>query len=178
MQQLALDFAKPVPRYNAVIMMALLLLATLITTFFVLQQQQLSDEIHHANQQAAGLKNAGELHSKISPELELQMSAAHQIQHTLNTPWESMLNALEQAQQESQGIRLLSIQPKPEKGEVLIGGIAPEFDVLVKYINSLRQQHGLGEAVLLNQHWEQNSNGADEAGQDSLMFNLSVVWLS
>lgn len=177
MQQLALDFAKPIPRYDAVIMMVLLLLATLFTTFFVFQQQRLSDEIYHANQQAAGVRNAGELRSKISPELELQMSAAHQIQHALNTPWESMLNALEQAQQENQGIRLLSIQPKPEKGEVLIAGIAPEFDVLVKYLNSLRQQHGLGDAVLLNQHWEQSGNAADVAGQDNLMFNLSVAWL-
>lgn len=177
MQQLTLDFAKPVPRYNVVIMAVLLLLATVITTLFVFEQQRLSDEIRQANQQAAGAERAGELRSRISPELELQMSAAYQIQHTLNMPWEEMLNALEQAQQENQGIRLLSIQPKPEKGEVLIVGIAPEFGVLVKYINSLRQQHGLGEAVLLNQHWEQNSNAADVTGQDNLMFNLSVIWV-
>lgn len=177
MQQLALDFAKPVPRYNVVIMMVLLLLATLVTAFFVYQQQQIRDEIDHTNQQAAGVGNAGELRARISPELELQMSAAHQIQHMLNTPWGTMLNALEQAQKENQDIKLLSIQPKPEKGEVLITGISPEFDVLVEYINSLRQQHGLGEAVLLNQHWEQSDNVTNEAEQDNLMFNLSVVWL-
>lgn len=173
MQQLTLDFCRPVPRYDVVIMAVLLLLATLITTFFVFQHQRLSDEISQINQQVAGVKHSGELQSRISPELDLQMSAAYQIQHTLNMPWEAMLNALEQAQQENQGIKLLSIQPKPEKGEVLIVGIAPEFGVLVKYINNLSQQHGLGEAVLLNQHWEQS----EVTGQGDLMFNLSVVWM-
>jgi hypothetical protein len=69
------------------------------------------------------------------------------------------------------------LQPKPEKGEVLITGTALEFDDLVKYLNSLRKQPGFGDAILLNQHWEQNGDASNADGQDNLMFNLSVVWL-
>lgn len=177
MKTLALDFANPVPRYNAVMIAVLLLLAGLIATFFVLQQQRLSDEIDRINQQVAGAQNTGRPKSGANPELERQMSAARQTQRALNIPWERMLNALEQAKQDNAGIRLRSLQPKPEKGEVLITGTAPEFDALVKYLNSLRQEKGLGDAILLNQHWDQNGDAANADGQDNLMFNLSVVWL-
>lgn len=177
MKQLALDFANPVPRYNAVIIAILLLLVGSIANFFVLQQQQINGEIDRINHQAAGAQKAGRAQSGANPELERQVSAARQVQRALNMPWEPMLNALEQAKQDNPSIRLLSMQPKPEKGEVLINGTAPEFDALVKYLNSLRQQPGLGDAVLLNQHWEQNGDEANADGQDGLMFNLSVVWL-
>jgi hypothetical protein len=176
MQHLALDFTKSAPRYNAVVVVCLFLCVALITAFFVLQQQQLSNEIARITRQKTGVQVAG-IPAKSSPDLERKISATHQTLRALNMPWEPMLSALEQAQQENPNIKLLSIQPKPEKGEVVISGVAPEFDALVKYLNSLRLQPGLGDAVLLNQHWEQNGGAENAAGQDKLMFNLAVVWL-
>jgi hypothetical protein len=177
MKTLALDFANPVPRYNTVMIVVLLLLAGSVMTFFVLQQQKFVGEIDRINRQVAGAKNAGSVKSALNPELERQTSAARQTQRALNIPWEGMLNALELAKQGNAGIRLRSLQPKPEKGEVLITGTALEFDDLVKYLNSLRKQPGFGDAILLNQHWEQNGDASNADGQDNLMFNLSVVWL-
>ena len=176
MQHLALDFTKPVPRYNAAVMVCLFLCVVLITAFFVLQQRQLSNEIARINRQKTGVQDAG-TPARSTPDLERKISATHQTLRALNMPWEPMLSALQQSQQENPNIKLLSIQPKPEKGEVLIAGVAPEFDALVKYLNSLRQQPGLGDAVLLNQHWEKNVGAENAVGQDVLMFNLAVMWL-
>lgn len=175
MLNLELDFTKSVPRYNATLLGALFLLITLVAAFFIYQQQLLSKEIQRKNSQ---LSNAQHVRSqdKANPDLERQLSEGYQTQRSLNMYWEPMLSALEHAQQENASIKLLSIQPKPEKGELLIAGEASEFDALVKYLNSLRQQSGLGEAVLLNQHWEQSASDENSAKYDKLLFNLSVIW--
>ena len=176
MPYLALDFTRPVPRYNLIVMGVLFVLVALMTAFFVFQQQQLNDVMKRKNSQTTSMENV-QTQSKANPDLERQLSAAQQTQRSLNMPWESMLAALEQSQRENVSIKLLSIQPKPEKGEVLITGEAPEFDASVKYLNSLRQQPGLGDAVLLNQHWEQTAGAENSTEHDKLMFNLSVIWL-
>ena len=172
MRYLALDFAKPTPRYNIAVMWGLLLSVSLTMAFFVIQQQHFTGEIRRISQQKVGMQ--ARVTSKTNPDIALQLSAAQETQRALNMPWEKMLSALEQAQQENPSIRLLSVQPKPEKGVILISGVTAEFDVLVKYLNSLRQQPSLGDAVLLNQHWEQDVSATS---QDKLMFNLSVAWL-
>jgi nitrate reductase NapAB chaperone NapD len=176
MHHLELDFTRPVPRYNQVLLGALLVLVIVLTTFFVYQQQLLSKEIDRKKNQIIN-KQDFKSRNMHNPELERQAGEAHQTQRNLNIPWGSMLSALESAQKENLNIRLLSVQPKPEKGEVLIAGEATEFDALVNYLNSLRQQPGMGDAVLLNQHWEQSIDVEDTVKHDKLMFNLSVIWL-
>jgi hypothetical protein len=176
MHHLELDFTQPVPRFNQFLLGSWLVLVILLATFFVYQQQLLNKEIERQKNQIMSKQDFNP-QNKLNPELERQMSEAHQIQRNLNLTWESMLSSLESAQKENLSIMLLSVQPKPEKGEILISGEAPEFEALVRYINSLRQQPSLGDAMLLNQHWEKSIGDKDAVKNDKLMFNLSVIWL-
>lgn len=175
MQHLTLDFTRPAPRYSVAMMWGLLLCFGLVTIFFVVQQQQLSNEINRIHQKNLAAQETNRP-VKINPDVAFQLSAVQKTQYALNIPWEKMLTALEQAQLENLKVQLLSVQPKPEKAEILISGVVLSFDELAKYMNSLRLQPGLGDVVLLSQHWEQNVDSDNIVTQDQLMFNLSVVW--
>ncbi len=175
MPNLALDFVKPAPRYSMLVMTSLLSVLALTAIVLVLQQRQWAGEINEKNSQAnlAGktTMSAGAVQNEA-----LGIKYAHQVQQALNQPWHSLLNALEQAQKDNNGIKLLSIQPKPERRQVLLGGQANEFDALMQYLESLRKQPGLGEVVLLNQHWEESAASEDSGQAEMLIFNLSAIW--
>jgi hypothetical protein len=155
---------------------ALFLLIAIVTTFLVYQQQLMSKKIERSYSQAINERDTRP-QLKVNPDLERQLSVARQTQRSLNVHWEIMLSALEQVQQENPSVKLLSIQPQPEKGQVLIAGEVSEFDALIKYLNKLRQQPSLGDAMLLNHHWEQSINAENAVAYDKLVFNLSVIWL-
>lgn len=176
MPLLALDFVQPAPRYNMAVMVSLLSLSVLTAGILLIQQQQWADEITKKNSQATHVKKI-EFTRGVNMDEALSVKHAHQVQNTLNQPWGVLFKALEQAQMDNPDVRLLSVQPKPEKRQVLISGAVPEFDELVKYTNSLREQTGIGEISLLNQHWEESADNDHSGQSEKLMFNISVIWL-
>lgn len=176
MPLLALDFVQPAPRYNMVLIIILLMLSLLTAVVLLTQQQQWAEEIKTKNSQVTTL-NQPALSVAISMDEDSKIKHAHQVQSMLNQPWSVLFNALEHAQADNPAVRLLSVQTRPEKGQVLIAGEVPEFDVLVKYTNSLREQAGLSEVSLLNQHWEVTADNEHADQKEKLMFNISVIWL-
>lgn len=176
MPLLTLDFVQPSPRYNMVLIITLFMLSLLTAVVLLTQQQQWAEEIKKKNSQVTTVKQSA-LSTAITMEEALKIKHAHQVQSTLNRPWSVLFKALEHAQEDNPSVRLLSVQTKPEKGQVLLAGEVPEFDALVKYTNSLREQAGLGEISLLNQHWEITADNEHAEQNEKLMFNISVIWL-
>ncbi len=176
MPLLALDFVQPAPRYNMVLIITLFMLSLLTAVVLLTQQQQWAEEIKKKNSQVTTVKKSA-LSKAITMDEALKIKHAHQVQSALNQPWSVLFKALEQAQADNPAVRLLSVQTRPEKGQVLLAGEVPEFDALVKYTNSLREQTGIGEISLLNQHWETSADNEGSEQNEKLLFNISVIWL-
>lgn len=164
MKHLQLDFSPYSPRLRNIVG-GVTLVACLLAGFWLLaDQRNLNEQISQYQDQSIG--RAG-LRRPIASAEERQ---ADEAVRALNMPWETMLNALEQVQATSAGVHLLTVQPNPAKGEVLLGGEAEDFSILMDYTKALRAKPQFSEVVLVNQRL------ADENSQTRLAFTLVGHW--
>lgn len=98
----------------------------------------------------------------------LEVAQANQVVRQLSHPWNALFLAVEQSGGET--IALLSLEPDPHKGTVMIGGEAKDLDALLKFVRQLASREVFGNVFLQNHEVQQ----ADP--QKPLRFSLLAEW--
>jgi len=167
-QDLDLDFARQCKPFSRVWMWLVAAILSLLLIGAVYQWQQMQSTLAA---QAALTASYSQSTPKVSSQLNASIQLAHETQYALNIPWDTMLAALEKAQEQTPEMRLLSIQPQPKRLEVMVSGVVSDFSVLAQYIAALKEQAEFSDAVLVSQRWEEA-----EIGEVSMHFRLAVRW--
>ncbi len=98
----------------------------------------------------------------------LEVAQANQVVRQLSQPWNTLFIAVETSGGEK--IALLSLEPDPNKGTVIIGGEAKDLDALLKYVRQLTAREVFGNVFLQNHEIQQ----ADP--EKPLRFSLLAEW--
>lgn len=103
-----------------------------------------------------------------------EQAIANKTLRQLNIPWHSLLTTLEQVQMQHPQIKLVSLQPNPNKNTLILSAEASHFAAMMTYVESLKQQKTLQQVTLVNQAALEN----DSEGQASktLAFTLQAEW--
>jgi hypothetical protein len=170
MKRLQLDFSPHRTRLRNT-MGGVVFVVCLLAGFALLASQRSLDEriSQYAAQQDQPGKRMGS-NARRTPLLLAEEKQAREAQHALDMPWNSLLGALEQAQSVSSGVHLLSVQPNPAKGEVMLAGETEDFATLMDYVKALRTQPQFFDVVLVNQRL------TDDKNQTRLAFTLLAQW--
>ncbi|HSR01525.1 MAG TPA: hypothetical protein VLM20_01925 [Methylophilaceae bacterium] len=161
-----LDFAtqcKPYSRFLVLIIAGCLCFLLVVMIYHL---QQLKSELNIKSKNSE--ENFQPSKKKLSPSLQQSFKLAHQTQAELNVPWEAMLISLENAQAAVPQMRLLSIQPDPKKAVIVMTGVVDEFSVLADYIDIIKSQPTITDAVLQRQQW-------GEAPDNEVRLNFILV---
>ncbi len=169
-QHLDIDFATSCQKYSPSGMMLFFILMLLLLGSTIYYDRALKAEID--GRSGTDVANITPNRHDPLPSLEHSLQLAHETENSLNLQWESQFGALEQAQVENPEIRLLSIQPNLSRSEIALTGESPNFNSIVKYIDSLRNQPALGDAVLVNQR----KDTVETDKSDAIEFTISVGW--
>ena len=168
MKRLQLDFSPYSTRLRNIVG-GVTLVACLLAGFWLLaDQRNLNERISQYQDQQYQDQSVGRTGLRSTPSIEERQ--ADEAVQALNMPWDTMLSALEQVQAKNSGVHLLTVQPNPTKGEVLLGGEAEDFSILMDYTKALRAKPQFSEVVLVNQRL------ADEDSQTRLAFTLLAHW--
>lgn len=167
MTPLALDFSPYRARRRRLLGLLTLGVAALLLAAALLQQRTLQARIAELDAAAAAAVPA---QVAVTPsESELQDGrAALAAQRALNLPWQDLLAALEQAQDDK--VLLLALQPNPQRQEVVLSGEAASFAALMHYLKALRAQPVFADVALVNQRQVEQEEGS------RLAFTLAADW--
>jgi hypothetical protein len=103
-----------------------------------------------------------------------ETSLAKQAQQKLNLPWMPMLSALEKVKQNNPAIQLMRISPNPSRGEIKLNGEAATFADITQLLTDLRATPAFSDAVLVNQHLEQDAD--KPASPPIVVFEMNIGW--
>jgi len=170
MKRLQLDFSPHHLRLRNTLGGAAVMLCLLAGFALLASQRSLDQRIarYAAQQEQPGKRG---VNAARDPLLLAEEKQAREAQQALQMPWDAMLGALEHVQSGSFGIHLLSVQPNPAKGEVVLEGEAKDFSTLMDYVKNLRAQAQFSDVVLVNQRLVEASES-----QTGLAFTLQAQW--
>lgn len=103
-----------------------------------------------------------------------ETNLAKQTQQRLNLPWMSMLSALEKVKQNNPAIQLVRINPNPSRSEIKLSGEAAAFSDITQLLTDLRAASAFSDAVLVNQHLEQDVD--KPALPPIVVFEINIGW--
>lgn len=171
MKRLQLDFSPHRAHLRNVIGGAALAVCLLAGLALLASQRNLDQRIaRYAVQQEQPWKRMGS-NARRDPLILSEEKQTREALHALDMPWNALFGALERVQATSSGVYLLSVQPNPDKGEVVLGGEAENFSILMNYVKALRAQPQFYDVVLVNQRLAPESTG-----QGHLVFTLLAQW--
>ncbi len=171
MKRLQLDFSPHRARLRNVIGGAALTVCLLAGLALLAGQRNLDQRItRYAVQHEQPWKRMG-ANARRDPLMLSEEKQTREAQHALDLPWNALLGALERVQSASSGVHLLSVQPNPAKGEVVLGGEAENFSILMNYVKALRAQPQFYDVVLVNQRL-----APETTSQGRLAFTLLAQW--
>ncbi len=103
----------------------------------------------------------------VSEDDSAALAAADKLSAQIRRPWVQLFMQLEQIQ--AKGVRLGQILPQAgDKASVQLGGEADDAESLYAYLRQLRQEGGLHEVYLLEQHWD--------GEKEVLRFQVQARW--
>jgi hypothetical protein len=102
---------------------------------------------------------------KASPD---EVAVAKETVQRLSTPWTNLLSALEAAASEQ--VALLSIEPDPKAGTVLISGDSKDYLAALTYVLNLSRAETLSRVQLVKHEVRQNEP------QKPVGFSVSAAW--
>lgn len=157
-------------------------LLLLVTLFLFLDYQQTLQDLKDYQAQHPTASPVARSAPRNAP-LESSLLLAQKTAMRLNTPWEPLFAALENAQQGT-AVHLLSIEPQTGRDELVLTGAVADFPTLLRYVAQLRQQPMLKEPTIINQRWqfdtpvmpEQTEMPPSPSGKPLLNFTLSLNW--
>jgi Tfp pilus assembly protein PilN len=163
MQALEIDFRRA-RRSPAWIGRVLLALAVAFALDVGISLQQLR---HALAENQARLQRAAPLATpvKASPE---EIALVRETVQRLSTPWDNLFGALETAA--SDDVALLSIEPDPRAGKVVISGDSKDYLAALTYVLSLSRAETLGAVQLVRHEMKQNDP------QKPVAFSVSATW--
>jgi hypothetical protein len=103
-----------------------------------------------------------------------ETNLVRQTQQRLNLPWMPMLSALEKVKQNNPAIQLVRINPNPSLSEIKLSGEAATFADITQLLTDLRAALTFSDAVLVNQHLEQDAD--KPALPPIVVFEINVGW--
>lgn len=168
MKRLDLDFSPYKARRRLHIGIFALFLTLLVGAFLLMQQQKLNRLLNEVS-----ATRTLPSHADTKADLRLNNIAEKQasvVMVSLQRPWLAMFDALEQAQSANEAVHLLSIQPNPAKGEVMLTGEATDFSSLLSYISKLKEQSQFVDVALISQRRVERDH------QPALAFSLMIQW--
>ncbi|NQZ53777.1 MAG: hypothetical protein HRT93_05930 [Piscirickettsiaceae bacterium] len=98
------------------------------------------------------------------------LKVASAVQGKLNFPWQDLLSSLEVVKKSAPKIKLMTIQPNPTKGDVLIGAEAVDLPTMLNFIDLLKEQPVFQDVLLVNQRHLGLNN------KKRLSFTLKMRW--
>jgi len=107
------------------------------------------------------------VHAKPTERDLIKLQEARTIQQKLNFPWDVLLAAIETVKQEISTVSLLTIQPNPAKGEVILGADAVNVKAMLAFVTLLEQQAIFNNVLLINQR---------EIKHSRVAFTLKMEW--
>jgi hypothetical protein len=96
-----------------------------------------------------------------------EVAAARDTLQRLSTPWDKLFGALESAA--SDQVALLSIQPDPKAGTVLISGDSKDYLAALTYVLNLSRAEALTRVQLARHEMKQDQG-------KSVGFSVSAAW--
>jgi hypothetical protein len=167
-------------RYSQAGLFTLSALLCLVALYLMLDYQRTAQSLKDY-QAEHPMAKAPTRSTKPDARLEGTLQLAQKTAMRLNTPWEPLFAALEQAQQGT-AVHLLSIEPQTGRDELVLTGAVADFPTLLRYVAQLRQQAMLKEPTIINQRWQQDASTEAEPAQTAstqalLNFTLSLNWV-
>lgn len=133
---------------------------------------------HHLQAQVNQLQQNGQAVAQPSRVFDAglieESNLAKQTQQKLNLPWMPMLSALEKVKQNNPAIQLMRISPNPSRGEIKLNGEAATFADITQLLTDLRAAPAFSDAVLVNQHLEQDAD--KPASPPIVVFEMNIGW--
>lgn len=173
MKPLALNFS---PRKQANVRKMTMLLAAvlaLILLRLLLHYHDITQKINALETQQVSDQPAIQVPALTEAEIKEQ-ALANKTLRQLNIPWHSLLTTLEQVQTQHPQIKLVSVQPNPNKNALILSAEASNFAAMMAYVESLKQQKTLQQVTLLNQNAVENDN--EGQAHKALAFTLHAEW--
>ena len=99
-----------------------------------------------------------------------EMKAVNTVVTNILLPWPVLFEALEQAQDNQQSVKLLVVEPKMQDATMKITAIAFSVASMLDYIKRLNQHDMLNLVDLIS------TESVEVNGQPATQFNLSVSW--
>jgi hypothetical protein len=164
MQRLELDFVRhrPAPPWAGRLLLAIALaFAADVGYSFVKTQQAFT--AHKAL--LAKLEPRGAKKARIAPE---ELAAARDTVQRLSMPWDNLFSALEHAA--SDQVALLSIEPDPKAGTVVISGDSKDYLAALSYVLNLSREDKLSRVQLLRHELKKGDP------QRPVGFAVSAAW--
>lgn len=150
---------------------ALLLLACGLAVALWWSYQYLQTQMHHLQQSGQVIAEPSRV---FDASLLEKTDLAKQTQQRLNLPWMPMLSALEKLKQNNSAIQLMRINPNPSRGEIKLNGEAATFADITQLLTDLRAMPAFNDAVLVNQHLEQDAD--KPASAPIVVFEMNIGW--
>lgn len=146
-----------------------LLVGLVLLALLLLQYQ--AAQVNIQQLEALSSQNAiAPMRTIVDPLLDDQLKFAAIAQQQLNLPWLPMLAALEAVKAENPNIELLNISPNKSRAEIKLTGEAEVFSDITKLLDDLRINPAFTDAVLLNQHLEQDKSKL------LYVFEINIGW--
>jgi hypothetical protein len=101
---------------------------------------------------------------KVAPE---ELALARETVQRLVTPWDELFDALEQAADDK--VALLSIEPDPRAGTVLISGDSKDYLAALSYVLNLSRAEALSQVQLARHEVKGDA-------QKTVGFSVSAAW--
>lgn len=171
MKYLQLDFSNFELRKRQRSNRVLVVILSLIALGLMLEYGRLTDHIAELEDSIVSSEGRKSIKQVKPTEQDVRkMKIAGVIYEKLNFPWHQLLSSLEVVKQDIPRVNLTAIQPNPTKGEVLIGGEAPDLETMLAFVSSLEAHPIFNSVLLVNQRQLKLDNTM------SLAFTLKMGW--
>lgn len=173
-----LDFVRTVPVGRRRLQLAVISLGVLLLATSLWQHRQLSQQAEalawHARPMVSNAAPTSRVRSDAETEPRLQ-----QVLNQLDLPWQTLLNTLEDAHDDS--IVIERVSPDPQQRQLLVSGAAHDSDAAIDFSERLQASASLQEVHLLQEQTRNPDDGDDEPAMDllaehPLQFSLRAHW--
>ncbi|MFW5425874.1 MAG: hypothetical protein ACKE8G_02500 [Methylophagaceae bacterium] len=170
MKSMHLDFLNTKVRHKRRSNTVLLLLLLLVAAAMLFEHRGISGKIAEIESVSTSSNFLPEIQAKPTAEDLRKLQLATVVQQKLNLPWQALLTALEKAKKESPSVTMMSIQPDPVAGDVMLAAQAVDSEAMLAFVTSLERQSNLFNVLLLNQR------KLEFDSMNSISFTVKMGW--
>ncbi|MFW5450508.1 MAG: hypothetical protein ACKE9I_02815 [Methylophagaceae bacterium] len=171
MTMLTLDFSKQKQRRRQQSNLILVTILILIAFGLVLEHQRIKTSIIEIeDSMVVSQQRRPVIQAQATAQDIKDLKSAKLLQAKLNFPWQGLLSSLEMVKKISPKISLMTIQPNPNKGEVLIAAEAANLQIMLDFVDALAKQTVFNDVLLVNQR------RLGLGSKQGLSFTVKIRW--